>query len=920
MKKVKKYSKNLFVSLFILSIISMPFVTIVPRVEAQGFPLGGSSDLQGYIKGLAPAIVQLPLCKSKLKEGAGDMFGKIKGAFSSNKPKESSPVTNENQSLLEDSQSTGSEELNAVPVFSTTLNNTAADIKASAEIISTSTASIDKNDTCLKSIGRMVTKMLLQKLTASTVEWINHGFNGKPTFLTNEGDFWGNIARNEVLQFGVEISNKTLFPFGEDFMRAQAESMQRHFADNAQYSLDRILIDKNVGYTGAEFSSDFSMGGWTAWGAMTQVPANNPLGFQLMASQELNNRLQGTVQSNAQNIRDDIQRSMGFMSQKQCVDPYNLTQEENDMALAKNEKDANGNIIGVCREWKSVTPGSLIADAAIRTTRYPENQLLKSEDLNDAVAAILDALLNQFATKLFTESGFAGTDSQGTNGELFLNTNYSTNPTKVDQDFPKSLINSWLAENPDFDIRKDITQAMIDDQRIYMQKLQDQNDQLMTVIKTQAQATKLGLPQGYRGNYGLLPIIYQLDYCIPGPHPGFEEDARASLDKALSLGGTPVGSQNGVDKALGLLTKLDSYNPLGSVAGPTSASGTVSTILGLIRGKDYDENQVKKHYADIIENFAGLRIVDNDGAAPTDMNGVTIVLETMVDRYIQVVHNVYNPILMPDVTKEATNEFKKTTGYLQLAANNTERISDIKSVINQLNTIKTGISGLNPLSPTYEDDLKPYIAAFARISSRMVTGDDIAQADSLLQQIKDKEVYVYNELLKGSFGCEAILKWDPTRPPLPYGFIGYARYAYPLPILYDYNSYGQTNILPDPLYNSKINNPKSIFQTPNPSRYGTRSVFNGKVGLAGVTFGETASNGFFHNSRVWDEYTNDFCKPIADILGVSHHCGDVWWVSGNGNSANGTSLYGPTIIKITDIVNIFQEVNAERLESSLGIY
>ena len=35
--------------------------------------------------------------------------------------------------------------------------------------------------------------------------------------------------------------------------------------------------------------------------------------------------------------------------------------------------------------------------------------------------------------------------------------------------------------------------------------------------------------------YGLIPAIGQLDYCIPGPHPGFEEDSRNTLDAITNL-------------------------------------------------------------------------------------------------------------------------------------------------------------------------------------------------------------------------------------------------------------------------------------------------------------------------------------------------------------------------------------------------
>jgi hypothetical protein len=920
--QTKKHFQKIFNVLLMTSLVLMPLFTFTKNAQAQsqGFYTtsgGSSANLQGYIKGLAPAITQLPLCKKTLKGGTANLFSKLSGKFGGDKPKEISPYQTEGAGTGIESESAGAgEQVDAIQVYSTTLNTNTAAIQSAADKISASADSLDTNDTCLKSIGRMVTKLLLQKITVSTVNWINTGYEGKPTFLSNEDDFWGNIAKNEILQFGLEIDNQTLFPFGKAFMEAQAQAFQRQFADNAQYSLDKLIADTNPQYSSITFNADFSQGGWAAWDAMTQIPANNPLGFQLLASNELQLRLEGTGQSYAQSLRDDIQRGMGFMSQDICVNPEGVTHEENEAALAGDTTKSR------CLEWKHVTPGSIIAETATNAVNYPNNQLLKSEDLNDAVAAILDAVINQWSTKLFSNTGFAGISTQGSDGSYFHNTNAQTSyNTQVENDFPYAN-STWLKENPDFNIRTDLTQALIDEQRIYSEKLAEQNDQLFVKVKTPQQAVNLGLnPTSMVGrNYGLLPIIYQLDYCIPGPHPGFEEDAQISLDKALSLGGTPVGETT-LDKALGLLTKLDSFSPLSSVAGNTTASGTIGTILNLIN-PDKDITAARQNNANIIKNFAGVEI-HADGSAPVDFDGVTIILQSILNGYIQVVHNVYNTTLMPDVTKEATLEFEKAPSYLKMLENNINDISKLKSVVARLTQIKGEVDKLNQqlqnnsiTQAQYDENIKPWISAFGRISSEMVTGDDIAKADNTLKQIKDKEVYIYNDLLKGPNGCESVLHYDPTRPNLPYGFIGYRRYAYPLPIIYDYNIYTETDELPDYLYNPVQNNTKSLFKINNlHGRYGNRiSWFTGaakdKVGLAGVTFGAKASYGLKNNGTVWPEY-RDFCGQIAIILNTNHSCAP---------NSDPNNFWGPTVIYITDMVNIHQEADAQTLEKSLGIY
>ncbi len=923
------------------SLVLMPLFTFTENAQAQGglssytaagAYLGGSSsggssaNLQTYVKGLAPTIAALPGCKEVLKNGTGQLFSKIKSAFTSKSKKKKAADKSSNP--ISDG-STGDFDSILIKLE----NTQATDLKNAAdstEKTSKSSESINRNKTCLDGIGRAVTKLLLQRITVSTVNWINGGYEGKPTYIQDPEGFFSDIAKNEILQFGSEISNETLFPFGQAFMEAQAQSFQRHFADNAQYSLNKLISDTNPQYSSATFSTDFSQGGWAAWDAMTQIPANNPLGFQLLASNELQFRLEGTAKSTAQYFKDDLDRAKGFMSQVRCADPEGMTKELNDALIA------NGDTAGACKKWIYVTPGSLIADAASDAVKYPKDSLLKSEDLNDAVAAILDAVINQWSTNLFSNTGFAGISPQGADGSYFHNTNAEVSyNTQVENDFPNSVDSTWLSENPDFNIRTGLTQALIDEQRIYKEKLEEQNTQLFTSVKTTKQATDLGLNPNYRSNYGLLPLIYQLDYCIPGPHPGFEEDAQASLAKALSVGGTPIGETN-LDKALGFLTTLDSYNPLGSLAGPTSASGTIGTILNLIN-PDKDIQAARNNSRMLIRNFAGVDL-GTSGTTPIDFDGVTVVLQSIVDGYINVVHNIFSPIIMPDATKEAATEFKKTSGYLKMMEDNVAYISSLKSIVARLAQIKSAVDTLNqelinntiknssgvivPLAnqnEQYEENLKPWISAFGRLTDEMVTGDDIAKADNLLKQIKDKQIYIYNNLIKGPTGCEQQLYYDPTRPNLPLAFTQYRRYIYPLPIIYDYNNYNRAlnswdqpvnfapnpEILPDPLYNPLSNNPKSLFTKNNA---GYKAAFknqlwsNGKDVDPGLYMAGFGTNPQYSGGQT-EAIT--FCTAIQNITGIQGNC---------------SAYEGPTFIDIR-FVNIFQDANnLTKLERSLGIY
>ncbi len=98
----------------------------------------------------------------------------------------------------------------------------------------------------------------------------------------------------------------------------------------------------------------------------------------------------------------------------------------------------------------------------------------------------------------------------------------------------------------------------------------------------------------------------------------------------------------------------------------------------------------------------------------------------------------------------------------------------------------------------------------------MVNGDDIANADNLLKQIKDKKDYIYKNLLKGPYGCEVFLQNTSNIKPFPSAGSGVRgtdwsnfnvnsvkRTSYPSAILYDYNNFIKDEILPDPWQSGK---------------------------------------------------------------------------------------------------------------------
>lgn len=761
----KKYFKNFITSLLIVSFLSTPYFIFVENANAQsagGYSSGGSYGVGSYLKNVGPVIKQLPLCKGKITGAVKSLFGGVnlgkagevlgvKGTLSSFAQTASDAVS--------DSQTIG------VDVGKELKN----DVKKTLDKATATQKGVDdiaRNDTCLKSIGRMVIKLMLQKITLSTVAWINNGFEGKPLFLQNPGKFFEDIAKNEIRAFGLEIDDPVKYPYAKNWLRNQVNAYNRKFADNAQYSLNELITETTPQYNAITFSSDFSKGGWNAWRSLTSVPANNPLGFQLMASNELRFRLEGTQTSPAAKIQKALDQANGYLGDERCAEPEGITKEMHQKALIDGERDSSGNIIGICKRWEYVTPGQMVAQAATKAINYPDNNLLNADDLNDAIGAILDALLNKWSSDI-TNKGFADFSNEGSGGAFVLDNDAASasgySDPQTERDFPSWQLGSdWLEQHPDFNIRTDLNQAIIDEQRIYIEKLEKQNEVIPELVKS----------------------IRQLDYCIPGPRPDWE--SAASVDNFYdTIKYSPVGLETP------LLDLLPAFDPTGIV------SGIATAIL-----ENSKERQVKRQVATYLSKLYDVHIYGAIGAGDNneqdqvlDEDGIRNVIENTFETYRKQIYKMYNSganslAPMPLVTTEARNEYNKIVGYEQIGEDNFEEITFKKSVVVRLVQIKEAIEALGGANAN-EDDLRPWISFFGRLTKDMVTGDDVAKADSLLKELESQKKYVWDDLLKGPGGCEEEVKNIYSSNNTVYSKF-YRRQPYGTPVYYLYGAPGQS--------------------------------------------------------------------------------------------------------------------------------
>ena len=355
--------------------------------------------------------------------------------------------------------------------------------------------------------------------------------------------------------------------------------------------------------------------------------------------------------------------------------------------------------------------------------------------MNDAVAAVSDAILNQFSTSIY-EKGFANLDYQGIDGVLVFKDSNTDFRTQTQKDYiPSQLSSSWLQANPEFNIRTDLTQALIDEQRTYSDKLALQNKELMSTDdgKEYELDGNVSCPGGYTGTYpdclgpiigifdtlipdpelnicprgwtpdpvypnckgpekntkgvsnayGLMPAIYQLDYCIPGPHPGWENDSLQILSsKVNSASPAPENTYNPttdiVNSGIGMGLQLagDAILP-GAGQFLSLGWGLLSSTFG--GSAEGGSTKTRGHYTGIFYNFTGYQPQAVYGLANSqvDVNmssneGLFFVLNEMLNRYIKIMRKTYfsNPDMLPTIAKEAEKEFNQLPGYSQIIKDN----------------------------------------------------------------------------------------------------------------------------------------------------------------------------------------------------------------------------------------------------------
>ncbi len=246
-----------------------------------------------------------------------------------------------------------------------------------------------KKENCTDSIFRAAARMVLAYITDSIIKWINSGFEGDPTFISNPKAFFKDVANEVSGQFIEQLGLAGLCePFRPQIIiaLAQVPTFGQRYRCTALDVLDNL----------EDFHNDFSNGGWAGWFTIIQ-PQNNFYGTLYNAEADRARR----IESAETYKRDELAQNNGFFSLRKCTayhsDYAAGTQEEKD---AYNGPWNEGGIKG-CVDTEVVTPGKFIVESGVKINNAPIDDIISADEVNEMLAAIFNALINQLITDGF---------------------------------------------------------------------------------------------------------------------------------------------------------------------------------------------------------------------------------------------------------------------------------------------------------------------------------------------------------------------------------------------------------------------------------------------------------------------------------------------------------------------------------------
>lgn len=328
---------------------------------------------------------------------------------------------------------------------------------------------------CWDGIATGLAKTALQQVTNQTIAWVNTGLDGNPTYIRDINSFLYSVRNKQLTNILPEIQTNDPI-FGNTLRGVLTKQIT---GKNISVPTSIKQTPEAVKY--ADFMDDFTTEGWSGL-----LNSNyNPLSSFFSAV----NNISGRLGNEAKNTREEIGRNSGFLDIKECVE--------------QKKQDPDSKEPPTCLRYATTHPGSLIASQIARIYESPISQIEQVDEINEVVYMFF----YNFLDKTFKKN------AAGKSGLFY---------SSFDKDI-EGLGGTHLGSNVIFDANGKALFAGGSDlsltkgfQNVDISRPQELREAIETQIDFIA-ATRDVLVVAA----DIRPELAQLDYCMPGPNPGW---------------------------------------------------------------------------------------------------------------------------------------------------------------------------------------------------------------------------------------------------------------------------------------------------------------------------------------------------------------------------------------------------------------
>ena len=269
--------------------------------------------------------------------------------------------------------------------------------------------------------AKALAKKLIEKISQATVDWINGGMKGNPSYIANinnfltgpggvadqvVGDFFANSDLGFLCDpFKIQVQLALQLGYGSGLRDRIGCTFTRitQNINNSQIS-GSINLSANGATLGGGTSKFANQGGWNSWLTQTLQPQNNPQGAYLIAKQEMD---AGIVNAKGEKVLD-LGFGQGALSFERCTDTYkdfngNLAEPAKSSeytkgnarpALPFTQEQIYQDGITASQSCAVKTPGSVITGMLTQKATTDVRQGELTATLANGIDAIFGALFN----------------------------------------------------------------------------------------------------------------------------------------------------------------------------------------------------------------------------------------------------------------------------------------------------------------------------------------------------------------------------------------------------------------------------------------------------------------------------------------------------------------------------------------------